>query len=569
MSLMRSIRRAGRNSPFGTPPREVERTLLQLTTALAFGAALAFLWAGLYHEDIAMVAGVAGPAIITAIGAFLLVTDRHHLLPVLFAAAIVTVVQNRLLGEIALSNASVVPLALIGITGAFFIQSRWVIPYILSYSTLVFASRLWWPAEDVQILQAVLVTISVAFGAALLSWIRREFEHREQRHRNLFENAPVSLWEEDFSAVGAELQRLRSEGIGDLEGYLGEHPEEVERLACLVEVTDANNAAVHLTQRPVLEELLGPLDGQGLSSGALASLIPQFAAIWNDEETAATELIGGIGLTDLPIEALLVWSAPRVDGQLDLANVIVAIVDITHQRDVERQLHELIRSKDQFVATVSHELRTPLTAISGISEELRDANGEFTEDERQELIALIADQSLDVSRIVDDLLVAARTDSGGLEFISQPVDLAVETATVLRSISDIIPIEADEHVALVPADPTRIRQIVRNLLTNAARYGGPSIRVVISDAADHVTLQVRDDGSPIPQQLRATIFEPYYRARQETDVTESVGLGLTVSRQLAHHMGGDLTYDHDGTETIFTLALGKAPDRTEKVISIK
>ena len=558
---MRSIRRAGRNAPLGTPPREVERTLLQLTTALAFGAALAFLWAGWYHEDIAMVAGVAGPAIITAIGAFLLVTDRHHLLPVLFAAAIVTVVQNRLLGEVALSNASVVPLALIGMTGAFFIQSRWVIPYIVSYSTLVFASRLWWPPEDVQILQAVLVTISVAFGAALLSWIRREFEHREQRHRNLFENAPVSLWEEDFSAVGAELQRLRSTGLKDVESYFGEHPEEVVRLACLVEVTDANNAAVHLTRRPVLDELIGPLDGHGLSSGALASLIPQFAAIWNDEETASTELIGGIGLTDVPIEALLVWSAARVDGQLDLANVIVAIVDITHQRDVERQLHELIRSKDQFVATVSHELRTPLTAISGISEELRDANGQFTESERQELISLIADQSLDVSRIVDDLLVAA-TDSGGLEIITQPVDLAVESAAVLRSISDLIPIEADEDMAPVPADPTRVRQIVRNLLTNAARYGGPNIRVVISDAADHVTLQVRDDGSPIPQQLRATIFEPYYRARQQTDITESVGLGLTVSRQLARHMGGDLTYDHDGSETIFTLALEKTPDRT-------
>ena len=556
---MRSIRRAERRKPLGTPPREVERTLLQLTTTLAFGAALAFLWAGWYQDDVAMVAGVAGPALITAIGALLLVTDRHHLLPLLFAAAIVTVIQNRLLGDVALSNASAVPLALIGITGAFFIQSKWVVPYIVAFSALVFASRLWWPAEDVQILQAVLVTISVAFGAALLSWIRREFEHREQRHRNLFENAPVSLWEEDFSKVGIALQRLRSDGVNDLESYLVEHPGEIERLACLVEVTDANNAAVDLTQRPVIDELLGPLDGQSLSSGALESLVPQFLAIWHDEETASAELIGGLGLTDLPIEALLVWSAARVDGQLDLVNVIVAIVDITHQRDVERQLHELLRSKDQFVATVSHELRTPLTAIAGISEELRDANGDFTENERQELIALIAEQSLDVSRIVDDLLVAARTDSGSLEIITQWVDLAVETAAVLRSISDIIPIEADPKASIVQADPTRVRQIVRNLLTNAARYGGPNIRVVIADAVDHIALEVRDDGSPIPQQLRSTIFEPYYRGRQQTGVTESVGLGLTVSRQLAHHMGGDLTYDHDGAETIFTLALEKAP----------
>jgi signal transduction histidine kinase len=334
----------------------------------------------------------------------------------------------------------------------------------------------------------------------------------------------------------------------------------VRRLASLVRVTDANNAALDLTQRAELDDVLGPLDGHRLSTGALTALIPQFVAIWDDEETASTELIGGLGATDLPIEALLVWSAPRVDGHLDLANVIVAIVDITHQRDVERQLHELIRSKDQFVATVSHELRTPLTAIGGIAEELRDAADTFSEAEKTELIALIADQSLDVSRIVDDLLVASLTDTGSLEIISQQVDLAVEATTVLRSIGDAIPVETGTETANVMADPTRVRQIVRNLLTNAIRYGGPNIRVVVDDAGDHTALQVRDDGSPLPQQLRTTIFEPYFRARQRAGVTGSVGLGLTVSRQLAHRMGGDLTYDHDGSETIFTLALEKAPE---------
>ncbi|GMQ86599.1 MAG: hypothetical protein BMS9Abin07_2185 [Acidimicrobiia bacterium] len=544
------------------PSRDVERTLLQLTTALAFGAVLAFLWAGWYNDDVAMLAGVAGPAIVTAMGASILIADRDDLLPVLFTAAVVIVIQNRALGNVDLSNASVVPLAIIGVTGAFFIHTRWVVPYIVSYSTLVFASRLWWPASDVQILQAVLVTISVAFGAALLSWIRREFEHREERHRNLFENAPVSLWEEDFSLVGQALERLRDGGVEDLAEYLDIHRGEVSRLASLVYVTDANQAAVSLTQRASRVKLLGALNGDGLSGGACEALIPQFMAIWNDEETAATELIGSLSISDAPIEALLVWSAPRVDGRLDLRNVIVAIVDITHQRDVERQLQELIRSKDQFVATVSHELRTPLTAIVGISEELRNANGTFSENEKQELIAIIADQSLDVSRIVDDLLVAATTDTGGLEFISQPVDLAGEAASVLQSIGHAIPIEADGTIEPVLADPTRVRQIVRNLLTNAIRYGGPSIRVVVSESGDHTALEVRDNGSPLPHQLRATIFEPYFRARPQAGVTGSVGLGLTVSRQLAQHMGGELTYDHDGSETVFTLALQKAPDRT-------
>ena len=66
---------------------------------------------------------------------------------------------------------------------------------------------------------------------------------------------------------------------------------------------------------------------------------------------------------------------------------------------------------------------------------------------------------------------------------------------------------------------------------------------------------MRDDGEPLSLSGRTEIFEPYTRAAERTGVTASVGLGLTVSRRLARHMGGDLAYDHDGHETIFTLTL--------------
>lgn len=108
---------------------------------------------------------------------------------------------------------------------------------------------------------------------------------------------------------------------------------------------------------------------------------------------------------------------------------------------------------------------------------------------------------------------------------------------------------------MVDADPQRIRQIARNLITNAQRYGGPAIRVVVGNEGRRGVLEVRDNGEPISLASRSEIFEPYTRANQRSGVTASVGLGLTVSRRLARHMGGDLVYSHDGNEAVFSLTL--------------
>lgn len=270
-----------------------------------------------------------------------------------------------------------------------------------------------------------------------------------------------------------------------------------------------------------------------------------------------SRVAGGLTVTGHPIEAIVVWSAARIDGALDLSNVTVAIVDITRQREAERELENLVRSKDQFVATISHEIRTPLTAVVGITQELLDSAVTIDEDERRELLDIVADQGLEVERIVEDLLVVARSDAGNLVVDSRPVDLAVEAISAAQAIDPSIPVDTDGPVAVM-ADAHRVRQIVRNLITNAKRYGGPSIRVVVGAQAMRAEIEVRD-GEPLSQANRGAIFEPYARAEGRLDVSGSVGLGLTVSRRLARHMGGDLTYDHDGQEAIFSLTLAPAP----------
>ena len=109
--------------------------------------------------------------------------------------------------------------------------------------------------------------------------------------------------------------------------------------------------------------------------------------------------------------------------------------------------------------------------------------------------------------------------------------------------------------ASVTADPARLRQILRNLATNARRYGGPNVEVRVVAGADVTTVEVRDDGDGISPEDREHIFEPYRTAHASIGQPASVGLGLTVSRQLARLMDGDLEYERDGTWSVFRLTL--------------
>jgi signal transduction histidine kinase len=216
----------------------------------------------------------------------------------------------------------------------------------------------------------------------------------------------------------------------------------------------------------------------------------------------------------------------------------------------------MIDYKDEFVASVSHELRTPLTAVVGFAEELRDNFDTMATEEVRELIELIGDQSLEVANIVEDLLEVARLGSESLTLVPEQICALVETDQVVRSLgmaSNVSFVGTDDCYAV--ADSGRFRQVVRNLLTSARRYGGELVEVDASYSEDHAVIQIRDNGSGVPRERWEQIFEPYERTRQSGSTPASVGLGLTVSRQLARLMGGDLAYRYVDGWSVFELSV--------------
>jgi len=381
----------------------------------------------------------------------------------------------------------------------------------------------------------------------------RSVERTENHYRNLFVNSPIAMWEEDFTEVAAFLGALKENGVRDLHHHMSRNPEDLGHAISLITVRDVNHAASELFEAGGRKSLIGNLDPEDISN--TDAFMEQFLAVWRGDSKLDIE-IEMVTFEGKALDGILSWRVPTMGSQRDLTRVLVAIADITERKAAETRMAELVRSKDEFLAAISHELRTPLTTVYGVAESLQEQYYDMSEEERRELLHLLAVESRDLAHLIEDLLVASRADIGKVVVRRMPVDLQAEVATVLE------PIELEQGIVLeaaiegwATADPLRFRQILRNLITNAIRYGGEIIRVESKTNLQGSFIYVWDNGSGIPDESREAIFEPYQRAHDRVGLPSSVGLGLTISRQLARLMGGDLTYDYISDWSVFTLRL--------------
>lgn len=217
------------------------------------------------------------------------------------------------------------------------------------------------------------------------------------------------------------------------------------------------------------------------------------------------------------------------------------------------------KGRDEFVATVSHELRNPVSVLLGLAHELAQDYDSFEDEDRREIAELMARQADDASWIIEDLLVAYREDVSRVIVVTEVFDVGDEVLRVLEGLEVAVAYEPDESAKVVAADCRRTRQILRNLVSNAVRYGGSNIEVTTRRGdANTVDILVSDDGPALSAFDAERIFESYERGSGLLD-SRSVGLGLSVARKLARLMKGDIVYDHDGRKSSFIITLPAAP----------
>lgn len=237
------------------------------------------------------------------------------------------------------------------------------------------------------------------------------------------------------------------------------------------------------------------------------------------------------------------------------------VLDVTEQVRLEEDLKAAKTSaevanatKSAFLANMSHEIRTPLSAILGFSDLLLDKHS--SEEERERYLTTIIRNGRTLMHIIDDILDLSKVEAGRIElekinipfykFMEEVTDLFREKARV----KDIyITLEVDESVPIVvSSDPTRLRQILINLIGNAVKFtdsGGVTVRVESffdSRKQLHLTINVADSGIGLNEEQQKRIFQPFTQADNSTTRRfGGTGLGLYLAKRLALALSGDIT----------------------------
>lgn len=245
------------------------------------------------------------------------------------------------------------------------------------------------------------------------------------------------------------------------------------------------------------------------------------------------------------------------DGKVDAG--VAIFWDVTEQHRAEQELRSArqeaeaaSRAKSEFLAVMSHELRTPLSAIIGYEELLYDGiTGPVNEGQRTQL-ARIKASATHLLMLIDEVLTLSRVEAG--REVSHPERVLVQGALQEAAmIAEPLALEKklELKVEAVPknlevwADPTKLRQILLNLLTNAIKFTDVgSVTLASRNGNDCVEIMVRDTGIGIAPAYHDRIFDTFWQVEQKsTRKVGGTGLGLSVSRRLARLMHGDLTVD--------------------------
>ncbi|HZC32976.1 MAG TPA: GAF domain-containing protein [Candidatus Bathyarchaeia archaeon] len=231
-----------------------------------------------------------------------------------------------------------------------------------------------------------------------------------------------------------------------------------------------------------------------------------------------------------------VWPGAETEGAR--ANeTIVMVRDVTEQR--QRQA-----VRDTFIGVLSHELRTPVTTIYAGSKVLARSEG-LSDETQREIFDDIANEAERLHRLVEDVVAMTRFGEEAGELGAEPVLLQRVLPTVVGSEEGRWPdvtfsLDVPAGLPTVVADPTYVEQVIRNLLSNAAKYGGQGTTVETKVDADlgEVRVRILDDGPGFPPEEADRLFELFFRSARTARAAAGAGIGLFVCARLIRAMGG-------------------------------
>lgn len=291
--------------------------------------------------------------------------------------------------------------------------------------------------------------------------------------------------------------------------------------------------------------------------------------IWGDEVTALT-------LRVLPPPWKTWWAYSLYASSLALAIWFYLGWQrrrLAREREINRQLRQVDRFKDEFLANTSHELRTPLYGITGLAESLLEgAQGDLSDGARSNL-SMIVSSGHRLAGLVNQILDFSKVKQDKMELVRRPVDLCTLSEVVLAIVQPLVrakDVELVQHVSpdLPPAygDEDRLHQILLNLVGNAIKFTDEGrIEVTAVEDDTMLTVRVSDTGIGIPQDRQDQIFQAFEQGDASTErIHGGTGLGLAVTRELVTLHGGRLWVDSvPGKGSIFSFTLPVAQENPD------
>ncbi|MBK8261088.1 MAG: PAS domain-containing protein [Nannocystis sp.] len=351
----------------------------------------------------------------------------------------------------------------------------------------------------------------------------------------------------------------------------------IELAADPILTVDAGGALISANKAAIdLLDLAGPAgDAHSGDYGRLADRLPAVDRLLRSPPAAPARLSAKVGDQTIPVAV----SIATID-QHDDPRAVVILRDIRDDIRAEEALRlardaalQASEAKSDFLANMSHELRTPLNAIIGYGELIREeveeeGNASRVEDLNKQLAA-----AHHLLGLIDDILDLSKIEAGRLDLSIAPIDVT-ELITEVRATAlplaarqgNTFEVHLEPELGAIIGDRTRLRQILLNLLSNAAKYteGGAihlSVRRRREAGRDWLVFEVRDTGVGISPEALSRLFGAFERGDRSTRRRyRGTGLGLAITQRLCEHMGGRVSVDSEvGRGSTFTVRLPARP----------
>ncbi len=354
----------------------------------------------------------------------------------------------------------------------------------------------------------------------------RELRSSEKRYRHLFNDSPISLWEEDFSGVVKYVEKKKDEGIEDFSEYLKQHPEELKKVTRRLEVIDVNQRTLQLYEASGKEEFFEKFQKM-LPKEAYPALRKQVVAIAEQKTNFETETVN-LTLAGERKDIYIKWLVPD-RPQKKYSRVFVAIVDISRRKEIERALEESLEEKEVLLQEVHHRVKNNLfTIISLLEMQLEQIDDVKANELLRQSVNRIHTMALIHQKIY------AEEKFAELDFGVYLEELVEDLKESTLGIDQQVEIEYNlDFASLEPDSLIPCALSVNELVTNAFSHGftdrkSGKVKIVFKANNGQYRIRVMDNGTGIGQDF---------------SLDRSASLGLTlVSRLVEKQLQGELTY---------------------------